>query len=366
MTMKVMTPAGTSAKQMRAVVFSALQSGQRAKHENELRKLGFEVDTRDFPRTYNLDAYEVVIVVKDHAFDSDKANAEAAAKKAGKPWFRITKKTSNPTWDAIRDWAVRQGLTPIPDGNSHEASFTGRSFASAFTEHLAKRADAGDWEDLAREYELQAQTCATQTKEALAKYEAAEAELKEVRKRLQQAVEDANATAAQREAVRRDLVLAQGEVARLRDSVSALGSARDTAQSNVRRLQDELKTARQELQNLRDNGSSDESLEAELEVLHLTLEEMTKKFKSSDEMLRRARKERDERTDLVRGLQDEIERLNRAIRDSSSKSGAVPAGKKLVPANIVATVERLWALVGDGVLEPDEAVEKIVAQLKGD
>jgi DNA-binding transcriptional regulator YiaG len=52
-------------------------------------------------------------------------------------------------------------------------------------DHLAKRGDAGEWEDLAKEYEQQARTCAAQTKEALAKYEAAEAEIKELRKRLQ-------------------------------------------------------------------------------------------------------------------------------------------------------------------------------------
>jgi hypothetical protein len=46
--------------------------------------------------------------VGQRAFDSDKSNAEAAAKKSGKPWFRITKKTSNPTWDAVAAWAKKR------------------------------------------------------------------------------------------------------------------------------------------------------------------------------------------------------------------------------------------------------------------
>jgi hypothetical protein len=389
MTMKALTePAAraTPARQMRAVVFTALNVGQRSKHENELKKMGFEVDMRDFPRAYNLDAYEVIIVVKDHADNGDKDRAQDAAKRAGKPWFWLTKKLSNPTWIALQDWARRQGLTPVADVDSHPPSFAGRSFASAFTEHMERKVEGLEWEDLAREYEQAALAAAAQTKAAQERYEAAETEVKELRKRLATSAEDGNSTAAQREAFRRDLALAKGEserlakeTAALRDSVRALitdrddavrardrmrrdydgvAASRDQQTQAVRRLQDELKTAREELQELREDvGSGDPELEAENDDLR-------KKLHSKDSMLTVVRKERDERTAALRGLQDEIDRLTRELKSKAALS--VPAGKRLVSANLAATVEKIWSLVGDGVLEADEAMEKILAQLKGD
>ncbi len=228
-----------------------------------------------------------------------------------------------------------QGLEPRPDVDSHPPSFTGRSFAEALGDHLAKRGDAGEWEQLAHEYEQQALACAAQTKEALAKYEAAEAEIKELRKRLQLSADDGNSTAAQREAYRRDLALAKGEAERLSKEVIALRDSnkvllvdrddavrardrmrkdydraigqRDQQTQSVRRLQEELKTAREELVELRERGSDDgDSVE------------LQKKLNSANMMLTRARRERDElseqikqRDRIVVGLQEEIDRRAR-------------------------------------------------------
>lgn len=388
MTMKALTePTAVSARQQTAVVLSALLSGQRAKHESELRRLGFEVDTRDFPKSYNFDAYDVIFIVREHA-DTNAGNlAERAATASGKPWFRLTKKTSHATWESVRAYARRLGLTPIGDSDTHPPSLSGKGFATAFAEALEKKSEDIEWEDLAKEYEAAAQA-------ANAKYEVAEAEVRELRKRLADAEGAGSSTAAQREAIRRELALAKGEAERLTKEVAALRDAnrailtdrddavrarsqlkrdyeraideRNQQSATVRRLQEELKTAREELQELREEKPDvDEDYELEID-------ELKKKLHSKENMLTLARKERDDAKAAVVGLQDEVDRLGREAaaermkRAFPSAPTTVPAGKRLVPANIVATVERLWALVGDGVLEADEAMEKILAQLKGD
>lgn len=386
MTMRELARAET--RMMRGVVFTALsQVGQRAKHENELRKLGFEVDTRDFPKTYNLDAYDVVFICKDHAFDSDKTNAEAAAKKSGKPWFRITKKTSNPTWDAVAAYARKLGLQPRPDVDSHAPTFTGRSFAEALGDHLAKKGDAAEWEDLAKEYEQQALSAKQAVADAEARYTAAEAEIKELRKRLQLSADDGNSTAAQREAYRRDLALAKGEADRLAKEVVALRDSnkaiiadredairarsamrkdyeraveqRDQQTSSVRRLQDELKTAREELAELREGGD-DSGMAGELQ----------KKLNSANTMLTRARRERDDLADTIKRIQEHLKERDRVIvglqEEIDRRVRETPVGRSAANPNMAATVEKIWSLVGDGILEADEAMEKIIAKLKGE
>lgn len=354
MTMRVAPPA--AARTMRGIIFSALQSGQRPKHENELRRMGFEVETRDFPRAYNLAAYEVVFVVKDHADNADKDRAQDAARRAGKPWFWLTKKLSNPTWEAVAGWAKKQSLTPVDDTDSHEPTLSSRTFADALAD-FEKKEDADDWAKLAGEYEEAAEAARQRAKEIEALWKQSEADLKDLRARLRTATEDANATAAQREALR-------SEVERLQKELTTLTTAKSVGRKAVERV-DETAAAR-----LRDTDTLMRQAREERDAVKAELATAKKECMQ-------ALKAADARTDLlkqsgavIQGLQDEIDKLNKQLKGGAFVDGeqqnAVPPGKRLVPANIEQTAEKLWSLWEDGVMDIEEVWAKLMAQLKGD
>lgn len=337
MTRGLIAPSATAKKTMRGVIFTVLISGQRHKHENELKRLGFDVESRDFPKSFNLNAYEVIFIVKDHAPNNEQENAEKAARLSGKPWFRITKKTSNPTWEAVKTFARKQGLAPVEDADSHEPSLSVKPFAVAgiagFGEYLAKKADADDWAKLAGEYETAAKAAEERAESLETMWKAAEVDLKEMRRRLQTATEDANGAAAQREALR-------AEVERLQKELMVLTAAKAIGRKAVAAVDGDVQ------QRLRD----------------------------TDTLMREARAGRDAvKTELaaakkaISGLQDTIEELTKTLAAKPTSTAlAAPPGKKLVPANIVETAEKLYSLWEDGVLDIEEVWQKLMTQLKGD
>jgi hypothetical protein len=328
-------PTSGGKKTMRAVVFSILVTGQRAKHENELRRMGYDVDTRDFPKTYNLNAYDVVFIVKDFVSVGDKENAEHAAKQAGKPWFWLTKKTSNPTWEQARKFAKDHGLTPVEDVDSHEPTFTAKPFAAHLAEYMDHKTDVEEWEEFAKQCELQSKAEKERADSLEAQSKVLEDELRELRKRVQAAAEDSNNVAAQREALR-------AEVERLQKELAQLTAARTAGRKAM-------------------------------------AEDQQRRLADTDKLMREARDERDkvkgelaDTKKLVRGLQDQIDKLEKQLAAkppmvmATSSSSAIPSGKKLVPANIVQTAEKLWSLFEDDVLDIEEAWQKLLQQLKGD
>lgn len=344
MTRGLIAPSATAKKTMRGVIFTVLISGQRHKHENELKRLGFDVESRDFPKSFNLNAYEVIFIVKDHAPNNEQENAEKAARLSGKPWFRITKKTSNPTWEAVKTFARKQGLAPVEDADSHEPSLSVKPFAVAgiagFGEYLAKKADADDWAKLAGEYETAAKAAEERAESLETMWKAAEVDLKEMRKRLQTAIEDANSAAAEREALRRES-----------ERLGSLLAAKATGRKAVAAVDDGV------LRRLQDTDTLLRQARAERNEVK---EELAKRMKLGSQEQAEAKK-------IINGLQDTIDELTKTLAAKPTSTAlAAPPGKKLVPANIVETAEKLYSLWEDGVLDIEEVWQKLMTQLKGD
>lgn len=328
------------------LVFTSVEGKGRRQQEDQLQALGFEeVECRDFPSTMpSVAKFGCVVCVIDQVKRDAWVLPQTAATRAGLPFFAVTRRSSDTSWRALRDWArAAFGEAKAPESIFEDSVFR-ETAKEAVGEFDKMRKELAGWQKLATDYDEEKQVAERERDAAVAQAKDAAAELSRTKEIAEGArrnaivfkrdLEDAQKQLRERKAhgdeLASRLVKSDATIQRLNEQVDNLAERLVKSDSRVRELEITAKDLRQKLTDVK--VAPPEASEA--------VEELRRQLNSSQTMLRKARGERDE--------------AKAALQAGSDAKG------------ISAVAKQLWALVESEVLDAEEAFDKLVKYVGGE